>query len=149
MQTVALIFIQKQTENRINIKVQKNSRKLHLNVKFKWANQPVPGSVFLDWLLPWSVNHWISTTLDPVSWWGPAQRGHMSPGCRSPSWGLVGWPEATIKWLSLGCSTKVVPGMVVGGVDGTGGLGGGVVGTGRVGVRCHWPFERNVKMVNL
>lgn len=61
----------------------------------------------------------------------------MSSCSHRPTRGLVGWPENPIKRLSLGCSGEVVPGVVVSRVDGTGGLGGGVVGTGWVGVRCH------------
>lgn len=51
--------------------------------------------------------------------------------------GLVRWPEAAVQGLGLGRSAEVVSGVMVSGVGGALGLGGGVVGAGRVGVRCH------------
>ena len=61
----------------------------------------------------------------------PRRRGTSGPR------GLVGRPEAPIQGLSLGRGAEVVPGVVVDGVGGAGGLGGGVVGARWVGVRRH------------
>lgn len=110
----------------------------------------MPGAVLLNWLLPGPINCGVSSSLDPVSRWSPAQGGRVAPGRRRRRpcpWWLVCWPEAPVQRLSLGSVAEVVPGVVVDCVGGGGGLGGGVVGAGWVGVRRHRPVGWNRSQV--